>query len=148
MARWDNFTIWKGRFPHWRADNVEYYVTFPHRKPLSLDQCNLLFGHLMRAHGRTFTYLALVVVPEKTEALLAVDKEDTELNDVLIKAQKRFIKAAKSEDRLFYAEPYDRIVRDEEERLKFLEGIMGAPEGSPHIESEDEWLSIFVATAE
>jgi hypothetical protein len=144
VARWQNFAIWKGRFPHWRADGVEYYVSFPHRRPLSEPECGVLFATLMRLHGRGFTYLALVTVPEKSEMVIAVDREDTELNDLIIKAQKRFLKARKLEERLFFAEPYDRIIRDETERETFLEGILQAPEASPNIEDED-WLYIYVS---
>lgn len=149
MARWENFSIWKGRFPHWRAEGVEYYVSFPHRRPLTEPECDALFGHLMRAHGRSFEYLALVVVPEKTEAVLSVgsrsDGEAFELNDVISKAQRRFLKQYKSTERLFYAEPYDRIIRDEAEREGFIEGMLSAIEGSDAIESADEWTNVYFA---
>lgn len=145
MSRWQNFAIWKGRFPHWRADGVEYYVSFPHRRPLTEAECGTLFGTLMRLHGRGFTYLALVTVPEKSEMVIAVDREDTELNDLIVKAQKRFLKSSKLDERLFYAEPYDRIIRDEAEREAFLEGILGAPEASANLPESDDWPHLFLA---
>lgn len=145
MPRWENFAIWKGRFPHWRADGVEYYVSFPHRRPLTEPECGTLFSALMRLHGRGFSYLALVTVPEKTEMVISVDREDTELNDLVIKAQKRFLKARKLEERLFFAEPYDRIIRDEAEREAFLEGILQAPEQSANLPESDDWPYLHLA---
>ncbi|MFX9101191.1 hypothetical protein ABTN51_20140, partial [Acinetobacter baumannii] len=76
-------------------------------------------------------------VPEKSEMVISVDREDTELNDLIIKAQKRFMNARKLDERLFFAEPYDRIIRDESEREAFLEGILQAPESSPHVNDPD-----------
>ena len=32
MGSWKGFHIWKGRLPHWRADDVTYYVTFRHKR--------------------------------------------------------------------------------------------------------------------
>lgn len=144
VARWENFAIWKGRFPHWRADGVEYYVSFPHRRPLTETECGTLFATLIRLHGRGFSFLALVTVPEKSEMVISVDREDTELNDLIIKAQKRFMKARKLDERLFFAEPYDRIIRDESEREAFLEGILQAPESSPHVNDPD-WPYVHLA---
>ena len=32
--KWANFNVWRGRLPHWRADDVTYYATFRHRRDL------------------------------------------------------------------------------------------------------------------
>ena len=148
MAKWENFTIWRGRFPHWRADNVEYYASFPHRQILDQDDCDILFSHLMRSHGKAVEFLALVVVPEKTEAIFTVGRSSGgdffELTDVIAKAQRRFMKKA-GKERAFYSEHFDRIIRDEAERETLLLGMLNAPSTSDAIEAPDNWSALYVA---
>jgi hypothetical protein len=149
MGRWQNFSIWRGRFPHWRADDVRYYVSFPHRTPLTPDECDQLFAALLRFNGRKLSYFVLSVVPEKTEALFetheASDGEPFEFSDVFAKAQKRFVKKSPQHARAFYAEVFDRIVRDDDEFSNLFDEIITLPERSDHIADADHWDCTYVA---
>ncbi len=155
MGKWENFNIWRGRLPHWRADDVRYYATFRHRRPLTDMEQWLLYQRLMRAQRRKFDYLILCVLPEKTEMIFTVntgqDDEPYELSDVIEKAKRQagnqIIK--KSEERWppFYGESYDRIIRDEAEFEATWESILSSPVDNELCEDPDEWETLFVPDA-
>ncbi|MEQ1824042.1 MAG: hypothetical protein ABL949_16150, partial [Fimbriimonadaceae bacterium] len=85
--RFNNFSIWRGRLPHWRADGVRYYVTFRHRRDLSAEECQLLFRYLLRPDGKKWDLTILCVLPAATELIFEVHDAPTgrpyELSDVL-----------------------------------------------------------------
>ena len=132
MARWSNFNIWRGRLPHWRADGVNYFLTFRHRRPLTEPEQQELFAALLKPQGRKWDVELLCVLPEKTEMVVTVETspagEPFELSDIVEKAKTKAGKAIikKSGERYppFYTESYDRIIRDEEELASTWESIV------------------------
>ncbi len=121
--RFNNFSIWRGRLPHWRADGVRYYVTFRHRRELASEECQLLFRHLLRPDGKKWDLTILCVLPGATELIFEVHDAPTgrpyELSDILEKVKlmvgRQIIKKSGERFPPFYGESYDRIVRDDAE---------------------------------
>jgi hypothetical protein len=155
MARWSNFAIWRGRLPHWRADGVTYYVTFRSRRDLTLNECELLMRSLLKAEGRQGEILIVCVLPGQTELLLRVqDGEDGvpfEFGDLIEKAKLRAGKAIvkKSGERFppFYAESYDRIVRDDVELEERWQAILESPVQAELCEEPEEYCALWVSNA-
>ncbi|MCX7800740.1 MAG: hypothetical protein N2109_10405 [Fimbriimonadales bacterium] len=148
MARWKNFSIWRGRLPHWRADDVLYYATFRHRRPLEAWERQTLLRALLRPEGDRWTMTALRVGTEETELMFwmrpSASGKVPELADVLEKAKmragKHIVRKTGERSVPFYSESFDRIVRDEEEREERLAAMIEAADG------EDDFL--LIATAE
>ena len=130
-----NFSMWKGRLPHWRADDVIYYVTFTHRRELNNEECQEVYLRLMKAPG--FEQLILCVLPAATEIMFRYPSGG-EFSDAFEKAKSKAGKyiIKKSEERWspLGTESYDRIVRDEAE---FEERWAQIFESCAELESED-----------
>lgn len=132
MPRWKNFSIWRGRFPHWRADAVLYYVAVKHKRALEDAEKRHLFQEFLRPNDRKWTVRALAVTDSKTEALVSLHHAPYgapfELADIVRRAVRRASKAimAGSGERWapVYEEPFDRIMRDDEETSRFLEEMV------------------------
>ncbi len=147
VAKWSNFSVWRGRLPHWRADGVSYYVTFRHRRPLGEDECADLFAALVKPQGRRWDLELLCVLPEKTELVARVAESPSgtayELSDIVEKAKTKAGKAVikRSGERFppFYSESYDRIVRDESEMAGIWESILGSPVSEGLCEDPEEY---------
>ncbi|MHB8637868.1 MAG: transposase [Fimbriimonadaceae bacterium] len=130
-----NFSIWRGRLPHWRADDVRYYVTFRHRRPLDGFERDVLLKALSKASGSQWELLVVCVLPEATElmATMGVGKSGrpVELSAVVEPAKRRAAKAIvkRTGERFgpFYEESYDRIVRDDAEFEERWNAICGSP---------------------
>ena len=143
--------MWRGRLPHWRADDENYYVTFNHRRPLEDHECRVLFAHLMRAQRSRLDYMVLVVVPEKTEMIFQVKKDsegqEYELSDVIEKAKtkagRQIIKASGEKWPPYSMESYDRILRDDAEVEEFATRIVKAPEEAGLCEISEEYDCLF-----
>lgn len=152
MSKWSNFSIWRGRLPHWRADGVNYYVTFRHRRPLEDAEVQELFGALLKPQGRKWNVEVLCVLPEKTEMVVTLENsqngEPFELSDVVEKAKSKAGKAIikKSGERFppFYTESYDRIVRDEDEMATTWETIVEASVKAGLCEDPEEYQFLWV----
>ncbi|MBS1711810.1 MAG: hypothetical protein JSS71_08805 [Armatimonadetes bacterium] len=155
MAKWQNFNIWRGRLPHWRADDVRYYATFRHKRELTDPERTVLYIKLMRAQRRKFDYLILCVLPEKTEMCFTVnpgpDGEPYELSDVLEKAKRQagaaIIKRSGERWPPFSGESYDRIIRDEAEFADTWDKILASPVDAELCEDPAEWDTLFVPDA-
>lgn len=123
---WKNFQMWRGRLPHWRADDVTYYATFNHRRDLSEDEMQALFSELLKRLARNLNVLVLAVTPSTTEMLFREKGKD--FTDLLEKAKAKAGKliVAKSGERWppFGGESYDRIIRDEVEYEEYLTRIV------------------------
>ena len=136
MPRWNNFQIWRGRLPHWRADDVTYYVTFKHKRPLDDTESQTLFRRLLSADAKKLDFVVLSVTAEITEAIFRVNDAPKggkyELSDVIEKAKLKAGKdiTKKSGERWppFYHESYDRIIRDDAEFEDTLLKILDATE--------------------
>lgn len=132
MARWKNFSSWRGRLPHWRADGVLYYVSLGHRRDLDDEERRTMLASLLRANDRKWTVRAAGVSPRKTEALVSVHDaphgRPYELSAIVSRASshaaKSIMRASGEKYPPFYAECYDHIVRDEEEAGRFLRDIV------------------------
>lgn len=152
MSRWSNFSIWRGRLPHWRADGVNYFVTFRHRRPLEDAEMQELFANLLKPQGRKWNVEVLCVIPEKTEMVVTLIEGDRgepyELSDIVEKAKTKAGKSIikKSGERFppFYTESYDRIVRDEEEMATTWETIVEAPVKAEICDDPEEYQFLWV----
>lgn len=147
-----NFHIWRGRLPHWRADDVTYYVTFRHRRELDEVERQLLLRELVRVHERKLELHIACVLPETTEMLFRVKEGlDLELADVVEGAKRRAGKAIlkRTEERFppFYTESYDRIVRDEIEYEERWSAILESPVKAELVDDPEHYTALFVAAA-
>lgn len=156
MSRWQNFNIWRGRLPHWRADDVTYWVTFRHRRDLADWERNLLFTGLLRPEGRKWNLVVLCVLPSETNLIFTVNDapggRPYELSDIVEKAKTKAGKVIikKTEERWppFYQESYDRILRDAEElESRFME-ILESPVKHELVEDPEAWDCLWVAGRE
>lgn len=154
MAKWQNFQIWRGRLPHWRADDVTYYVTFKHRRPLEETERNTLLKRLLNAEGRKLDFVVLCVTPDKTEAMFKVLDAPKggkyELSDVIEKAKTKAGKdiTKKTGERWppFYFESYDRILRDDTEFETTFLSIIEAPVTAELTDDPDAYPDLYVAS--
>lgn len=152
---WKNFSTWQGRLPHWRADDVTYFVTFRHRRNLEEGERHLLYRNLLRLDGRKWRILAMTILPDRTELLCEVepDKSGTraELSDLVEKgktqAGKAILKLTEERWPPFYGESYDHIVRDESERETFYDGIVDGAMATELVETPEDWPTLYVRDA-
>lgn len=148
--RWDNFSIWRGRLPHWRADNVSYYVTFRHRRELNEMECGKLLANLMKPDGKAWDLVIACVLPGQTELIFRVT-EGNELSDIVEKAKKRsgkdIIKKSGEKWPPFYDESYDHIIRDDAEFEEFWTKILDSPVDQELVDEPGEYIGLYVANA-
>ena len=152
MSQWQNFSVWRGKLPHWRADDVNYYVTFRHRRPLTVDECIVLVDSLRRPDGRKWMIDIACVLPEQTEILVRIQPgpngEPEELSDIVEKAKTRAGKTIvkRSGERFppFYQESYDRIVRDEAEFEERYLSILSSPVDLEICEDAEDYPALWV----
>ncbi|MDX2065635.1 MAG: hypothetical protein SFX74_07840 [Fimbriimonadaceae bacterium] len=155
MARWENFTVWRGRLPHWRADNVCYFATFRHRRPLDASERDILFREVRKTEMRYLETDIVVVLPESTSLIFRVktdrDGRPAELSDAIEKAKtragKRIIKVTGERFPPFYEESFDRILRDELEYEAFWSEILESPVAAELVESPEDYGTLYVAHA-
>jgi len=135
LSRWRNFSVWHGRLPHWRADGVWYYVTFRHRRDLSEDEQAELFTAFVRQPAAKWELATLCVLPGSTSLIVSLPEQrmpgKNELEDIVerckTKAGKAILKSSGERYAPFYAESYDRIVRDEAEMFDRVGEIARSP---------------------
>lgn len=153
---WRNFSIWRGRLPHWRADDVTYFVTFRHSRELTAAERGLLVHGLASSDGRRWDLVLACVLPDRTELLATMGTgpggEPFELSDVVEKVKSR---AGKEIMRLtgerfppFYRESFDRIVRDEAEHFALMEQILAGPVGAGLAGPNGEYEGLLSGTKE
>ncbi len=132
---WKNFTMWRGRLPHWRAEDVTYFVTFRHRRALDESERRMMLRALIKPDGRRWDLEIVCVLPERTDLIFTVREAPTgapyELAQIVEKAKAKVGRAIvkKSGDRYppFYDESYDRIIRDEAEREERWQAMSSMP---------------------
>ena len=148
--RWDNFSIWRGRLPHWRADNVSYYVTFRHRRDLDEFERSKLLYNLKKADGKKWDLVIACVLPAQTELIFRVT-EGNELSDIVEKAKKRtgkdIIKKSGEKWPPFYDESYDHIIRDDAEFEEFWTKILDSPVDLELVDEPGDYPELYVADA-
>ena len=147
---WDNFSIWRGRLPHWRADNVSYYVTFRHKRDLDDMERNRLLYNLKKPDGKAWDLVIACVLPAQTELIFRVT-EGNELSDIVEKAKKRagkdIIKKTGEKWPPFYDESYDHIIRDDAEFEEFWTKILESPVDLELVDEPGEYPDLYVAGA-
>ena len=150
-----NFKIWRGRLPHWRADDVRYYVTFRSRRDLTADECAILLKHLLRPEGRQWDLLIACVLPGQTELIFTVrekvEGQPYELAEIVERAKhkagKQIIKKTEERFSPFYTESYDRIIRDDAELEERWQTILDSPVTAELVQESDEWEGLYVQNA-
>lgn len=150
-----NFSIWRGRLPHWRADDVRYYVTFRHRRPLTPEERMRLMKALLHAEGRLWDLWIVCVLPETTELIFTVREAATgrpyELADIVEKAKakvgRQIVKASGERFPPFYNESYDRIIRDDAELEERWDAIYGSPVREELAERPEDYDGLWFARA-
>jgi hypothetical protein len=144
-----NFSVWRGRLPHWRADDVTYYATFRHSRELTLDERIRLTTELVKAEGRAWELLIICVLPERTEMLFRATER--EFSTAIEKAKSRVGKwiLKRTDERFppFYSESYDRIVRDEAELEERWQEILLSPVTLELVEEPEEYQPLWVRDA-
>lgn len=153
--RFQNFQIWRGRLPHWRADDVTYYVTFRHRRILEEDERVILFRSLMKPEGRQWDLTVLCVLPETTELIFRVNDGPAgrpyELSEIVEKAKakagKGIIKKSGERYSPFYTESYDRIIRDDGELEETWQRIVESAVTAELVEDPEDYRTLWVADA-
>lgn len=153
MSRWENFKIWRGRLPHWRADNVTYYATFRHRRELGESERSLLLRALLKP--TKWDLLAVCVLPGATEMLFTVKYsprgEPYELSEVIEKAKqkagKEIIKRSGEKWPPFYTESFDRIIRDSDELEERWLALLASSVELELVEEPEEYDGLYVAHA-
>lgn len=152
---WKNFTIWRGRLPHWRADDVTYFVTFRHRRPLDDGERRALLRALIKPDGRRWDLGIVCVLPERTDLMFAVREAPTgqpyELAQIVEKAKakvgREIIKKSGERFPPFFNESYDRIIRDEAEYEERWQAIFDAPVNEELAEDPEAYDGLWVADA-
>jgi REP element-mobilizing transposase RayT len=148
--RWENFSIWRGRLPHWRADNVSYYVTFRHRRDLDEFERNKLLYNLKKPDGKAWDLVIACVLPDKTELIFRVT-EGNELSDIVERAKKRtgkdIIKKSGEKWSPFYDESYDHIIREDTEFEEFWTKILESPVELELVDEPGDYPYLYVAGA-
>lgn len=150
--RFKNFRIWRGKLPHWRADDVTYYVTFKHSRPLDDEERQTLLNVLLNSEGRTLLFHIACVLPEKSEMLFKLNSVSAPgreefakvIEGAKRKAGKRITKQTGERFPPFYEESYDRIVRDEAEFEERLSGILESPLSAGLAQEPSAYAQLFV----
>lgn len=145
-----NFRMWRSRLPHWRADEVTYYVRFKHRRPLSVAERTLLLQTFIRTGSRKLDIDAASVMPEETSLIFRAHQTGKgapyEISKV-VEPVKRKVGAKIIENTgerwsPFWEESFDRIIRDEAEYQEKVSEIEEAAFSESELDevSEVGWL--------
>ncbi len=110
---------------------------------------------LIRPDGRKWDLLIVCVLPEQTELIFRVREassgEPYELSEIVEKAKLKagcqIIKASGERWPPFYAESYDRIIRDDAELEERWEQIFDSPTTLEMPQDPDEYEGLWVADA-
>lgn len=151
MARFKNFSIWRGRLPHWRADGERYYVTFRHRRALAEDERHELFTALLRRDAALWNLLGLCVLPDSTEMLFTVNdgaEFAKPLEAVKRKAGARIIKRSGERYSPFYEESFDRIIRDDAEFEERFLAVLEGPEKAGWPDDPEDYPTLWIPAGE
>jgi len=147
-----NFRIWRGRFPHWRADGVRYYVTFRHRRELDEAERTLMLRQLIRPQGKRWNVMIACVLPDRTELIFTVEEDFTgrpfELSDIVEAAKRKagaqIVKQTGERFPPFYGESFDRIIRDDIELDERWQLICSAPVQAELSQEPEEYNHLWV----
>jgi hypothetical protein len=147
-----NFSMWRGRLPHWRADDVRYYVTFRHRRELDEGERHLLFRLLLKPDAQRWDLAILCVLPESTDLIFTVREapggQPFELSEIVEKAKqkagKQIIKKTGERFPPFYSESFDRILRDDAEFEEHWLAILESPVSADICSDPEDYETLWV----
>lgn len=145
-----NFRMWRSRLPHWRADEVTYFVRFKHRRPLTAAERSLLLQTFLRTGSRKLDIDAACVLSEETSLVFRAQQTGKEtpyeiskvVEPVKRKVGAKIIANTGEPWSPFWEESFDRIIRDEpeyEEKMAEIEEAAFA-ESESDAASEIGWL--------
>jgi hypothetical protein len=147
-----NFRIWRGHLPHWRADDVRYYVTFKHRRELDEAERSILQRQIVRPQGKRWDVMISCILPDRTELIFTVKNDFTgrpfELSDIVEGAKRKagaqIIQKSGEKFPPFYNESFDRIIRDEIELEERWNEICEAPVRADLASTPEEYFYLWV----
>ena len=145
--------MWRGHLPHWRADDVTYYVTFRHRRVLDEAERRALLKFLLRPEGKRWDLMILCILPDKTDLIFDVRPDRNgrpyELSEIVEQAKRKagalIIKNTGERFPPFYSESFDRIIRDDAELEERWDEILSSPVNAELCEDAEEYDSLWVA---
>ena len=131
---------------------MTYYVTFRHRRALDETERVALLKSLMRPDARRWDLIVACVLPETTELIFVVRDNlagaKYELSQIVEKAKarvgKQIVKRNGERYPPFYAESYDRIIRDEAEFDSRMLTILKSPIDAELVEVAADYPALYV----
>ena len=111
--------IYRRKLPHWRLEGSTYYISFKLAQDVfSQRERQIVLKHIRSGHGRFYTLLACVVMPDHVHTILKPHK-GVELSRIMkgIKgvSARQINQARGARGTLWQGESWDRIIRDEAE---------------------------------
>lgn len=150
-----NFRMWRGRLPHWRADDVTYLVNFRHRRPLDEAECNTVLTAILRGEGTRIKLICACSLPDETTVILMCLSEKPAAMDfgdfiekAKLKAGKRIILKTGERYSPLGTESYDRIIRDAAEFEEHWMKLISAPVDAEVVEDSSDWGGFWATTEE
>jgi len=126
-------SVYRRSLPHWRLDGATYFVTwrvFPEQEDLSAVERDETANALFHFNGERYDLLCFVVMNDHVHAILK--PYETHRVETLLHSWKSFL-ARQFQVRfgrvgkVWQAEYFDRIIRDEPELREKVEYIFGNP---------------------
>lgn len=115
---WKDFHVFHQKWPHWRAEDVLYWVWFRHTRTLKDSERAILFKNMISRVGKSCEIFALCVAPGETHLLLC-QNGTKDFAQLIVTAKRKAGKAITdaTSERFppYYEESFDRIVRDVDE---------------------------------
>ena len=150
----DNFEIYRRHLPHWRADDVIYFVTWRlhlTNAPLEPEERSLVAQAIEHFHSSRYWLIASVVMDDHVHVLVrlasGIQLQSTVHSWKSYTANK-LQRSLVRESVVWQDEYYDRIVRDPAELANYMEYIAANPvKRWPGIK-EYPWLQIYEADAQ
>lgn len=131
MSQDEDLHVTRRHLPHWTLKGATYFITFrTKRGTLSLEEQKLALDHFIEGHGKYYSLIAAIVMPDHVHLLLRPE-DQFNLSRVMkgIKGvSARKINALRHRrQHIWQIESYDRIVRDQVELLRFFNYILYNP---------------------
>ena len=134
---------------------MNYYVTFRHRRDLTLKESSLLLAELLRPDGRKWDVHIACVLPGQTEIIFRIrqdpDRQPIELATIVEpakrKAGNKIVRLSGEKFPPFFVESYDRIIRDDAEFEERWQSIFDSPLGNELVEDSEEYTALYVSQA-
>jgi putative transposase len=139
------FVITKRHLPHWKSENVIYFITFDtyNKAILDMEERNTVFNHIIEGNNKYYMLFACVIMPDHVHLIIQPVKEYNlsrimqgikgfsarKIN--LYRNSRTSILACpcpkRRENRVWLHESFDRIIRNEDELIQKINYIMNNP---------------------